>query len=94
MTIDEQVAEFMKAHVRYYSPDGVMMDSATVHALVRKALTVPEGGAINDDLTRAIDKMHDAILDTEASGRPAGNLFQVWWNLKKRIEPQNGEESK
>lgn len=41
---------------------------------------------INNDLTRWIDKMHDAVLDTEASGRPGGNLFQVWWGLKKQIE--------
>jgi hypothetical protein len=42
--------------------------------------------AVNNDLTRKIDKMHDAIIDTEASGRPAGNLFQVWWLLKTEVE--------
>lgn len=42
--------------------------------------------AINNDLTRWIDKMHDAVLDTDASGRPVGNLFQVWWGLKTEIE--------
>lgn len=42
--------------------------------------------SINNDLTRAIDRMHDAVLDTEASSRPAGNLFDAWWALKAMIE--------
>lgn len=41
---------------------------------------------VNNDLTRLIDRMHDVILDTEASGRPAGNLFDVWWELKGYLE--------
>lgn len=42
---------------------------------------------VNNALTRLIDRMHDAILDTEASSRPAGNLFDVWCELKAAIEP-------
>lgn len=47
--------------------------------------------SVNNALTKAIDKVHDAILDTEASGRPAGNLMDVWMSLKAVIEPSPGE---
>jgi len=46
----------------------------------------PGKAAENINLIRQVDKMHDVVLDTDASGRPAGNLFQVWWELKTEIE--------
>lgn len=39
---------------------------------------------INNDLTRLIDKMHDCVLD--ASSGPAGNLMDVWFELKGKLE--------
>lgn len=47
-----------------------------------------EHRAVNNALTRLIDRMHDAVLDTDASSRPAGNLMDVWMELKAAIEPE------
>ena len=45
MTLKEQIDEFLKVHVRYYSTDGAMIDVATLRAVVAKALRPEEARA-------------------------------------------------
>lgn len=67
--------------------DGAEMKADPQGAYILYSDFASEREPINNDLTRLIDKMHDAVLDTDASGRPAGNLMDVWMELKARIEP-------
>lgn len=48
---------------------------------------VPSSTApINTPLTKHIDAMHEAVLDTDACRRPAAHLFDTWWKLKGELE--------
>lgn len=67
--------------------DGAEMKADPQGAYVLYSDFSSERQPINNDLTRLIDKMHDAVLDTDASGRPTGNLMDAWMELKTKIEP-------
>lgn len=38
------------------------------------------------DLRELIGRMHEAVMDTEATGRPDGSLYDTWIELRNNIE--------